>query len=204
MINDFIELLAKEGVSPLFAGFLAATAATFGALASLVVSGRTVYINSVTAERSRWIEKLRANIGKLSTAIIYLHISMNAESLDDSSKDRVHAKTVELLEAVSSLGLQLNPNGVIDGNVLKIVELIINAVEDKNRLDEAHGLLMTHSRWLLKEEWEKVKAEASGPLSKIWWRWKRSLRLRRYRKYAAAEGNIQRVLGSGSFLTGRV
>jgi len=86
---------------------------------------------------------------------------------------------------------------------LKIVELIINAVEDKNRLDEAHVLLMTHSRWLLKEEWEKVKAEASGPLSKLWWRWKKSLRLRRYRKYAAAEGNIQRVLGSGSFLTGR-
>lgn len=203
MINDFIELLAKEGVSPLFAGFLAATAATFGALASLVVSGRTVYINSVTAERSRWIEKLRANIGKLSTAIIYLHITMNAESLDDRSKDMVHAKTLELLEAVSSLGLQLNPNGVIDGNVLKIVELVINAVEDKNHLDEAHVLLMTHSRWLLKEEWEKVKAEASGPLSKLWWRWKKSLRLRRYRKYAAAEGNIQRVLGSGSFLTGR-
>lgn len=201
MFSDFISLLAKEGVSPLFVGILAAIAATFGALASLLVSGRTVYINSVTAERSRWIEKLRGNIGKLSTALIYLHLSIKAKELDDSSKDRLQAKTVELLEAISELGLQLNPNGLIDGNVLRIVELIINAVEDQKRLDEAHTLLMTHSRWLLKEEWEKVKAEASGPVSKLWWRYKRFLRLRSYRKYAANEGNIKRVLGSGSFLT---
>ena len=193
MITEFLALLAKEGVSPLFVGILAAIAAIFGALASLIVSGRTVYINSVTVERSKWIEKLRNNLAKLSGNLILYHLIGRIENKTEAQQNTYDKAGVEFVELLSTLILQLNPNGKIDGNLIKIIIGVNDHTDDLEKLQPYHDLLIGHSQWLLKEEWEKVKAEASGPLSRLWWRWKRFRRMQKYDAYLRSEGSLNAI-----------
>jgi hypothetical protein len=90
--------------------------------------------------------------------------------------------------------LQLNPFGLIETNVAKILKKMPSLAEKKDgkELREADDLLIAHSRWLLKAEWEKVKYEASGLLRPFLWV-KGKWYLHRYKNFSAGEGCLNKI-----------
>jgi hypothetical protein len=82
------------------------------------------------------------------------------------------------------------PFGPIDKNIIALVELI-SAFAESNlsiQLIEADNLLIAHSQWLLKAEWEKAKVEAGGLLARMYAPANARLHLRRYRLFCENEG----------------
>jgi hypothetical protein len=140
-----------------------------GFVAQTLIAGRNVYINSITAERSKWLDKLRINLSayySLSASITYRQRTLAAITDDDIRKQQVAGRYTDLEkleERASLLRLQLNPQGDIDGNVLAIIEAL-QAHQDHKGPDipALRELVISHAQWLLKAEWEKVKWEAGG------------------------------------------
>ena len=132
-------------------------------------SKKTAFINTVTNERVKWLDKLRINI---STFTGLTHTW--TRSSDNDSKD-----SKRILEEIDKLRylirLQLNPKTIenqpnvdkrIEELLLKIPELT-DPTERKN-LTEAIEKLIVNSQELLKNEWDKVKEEAKkGELKNV-------------------------------------
>lgn len=147
--------------------FIALCGVAISALVALMTARRSVYISSVTAERSKWIEKLRSNISDLlglCSAIQLFRISgHSSEQEQQENIERLHQAD----RLVALITLQLNPsdeNG-IDGNLVNHLNAIVEKAdkEGSSYRDEERKFIR-HSQFMLKEEWEKVKAEARGPL----------------------------------------
>lgn len=139
----------------------AVIAAIISGIISFYGSARGVYINSVTAERSKWIEKLRLNIATYTGTLRTLHNRMLA---DPKYRESDHFRDLisRINDLIPLIKLQLNPRGDIDKNIIYLIEKIppiAENAEDK-RVAQAESLLIGHSQWLLKTEWEKVKKEA--------------------------------------------
>ena len=177
---------------------IAAAIALFGALISAIIalsiSRRATYLTSVTAERSKWIDKLRANISELAGLCSYLKYKtvLAPNYFESPDYDEVF-RQIEKLAAMTRL--QLNPNGPIDSNILEIVEDIASLSQQRTdyRFYAAQWLLIRHSQWLLKEEWEKVKSEAAGTGRRVAAAIKRWRRLRAYRIFCAGDGSLTRL-----------
>jgi hypothetical protein len=123
---------------------------------SKLISGRTLYINAVTVERSKWIDKLRDNIAKCSGDLrtlsykveaAYARIAVAPVNLQE--QDDLVEKINRLISLVS---LQLNPFGEIDKNILTILAKMPALAGSPNgqKLRIADELLIKHSQWLLK------------------------------------------------------
>ena len=149
---------------------IAAIIAFFGvvlsALISLAISRRSSFIMAVTAERSKWIDKLRENIAELLSlfSAIYLMKEKNTPEAD--------AKREKADRLIAVITMQLNPENEIDKNMIALLPNLIASVEANS--DEYRGIeeeFIIHAQFLLKEEWEKVKFEAMG-----WILWVLSLR----------------------------
>lgn len=183
--------IAAIPLAGVFGGF---TAQTF-------IAGRNVYINSITAERSKWIDKLRYNLAAFRAAIDALRVRRAFLARNKGASSLTDKDIFEITERIdtfsATLQLQLNPSGPIDGNVAALVIGLrrFHAVEGPT-LNKVEELLIEHSQWLLKAEWEKVKWEARG-----WtWRWLHRHdsrnRLADYRKWVASYGAIRPALAS--------
>lgn len=106
------------------------------------------------------------------------------------------AKTLaEINNLISLIRLQLNPFGPIERQVAAILEKMPTLADEKDgaKLRKADDLLIAHSRWLLKAEWEKVKYEARGPLIRPFLSVKQKWFLRRYRQFCAGEGCLNNI-----------
>jgi hypothetical protein len=94
-----------------------------GAVASWLVAGRGVYINSITAERSKWLEKLRESISTFQAAVSTYAFRHNLPVIREEVADQ--SKIFEEIERTSRLAsaiqLQLNPAGEVDRNILVLV-----------------------------------------------------------------------------------
>jgi len=174
---------------------IAALIALFGALTSAIIalsiSRRSAYLTSVTAERSKWIDKLRINIAELSGLCSYLNYkSVMISNYWETSEYDEMLRQIEKLEAL--IRLQLNPRGLIDQNIISIVQVIARLAQNRtdNRFYDAQWLLILHSQWLLKEEWETVKSEAAGSVRRIAAAIKRWRRERAYRSFCTDEGSL--------------
>jgi hypothetical protein len=141
---------------------VAIVAAIIGGSVSYVIAARNVYISSITAERSKWIDKLRINLAAYSAAIAHTKLRIVGEQQNQAVLVREKLEQVNDLAAL--IQLQLNPRGVIDQNILRLVEtIVIRSSTTVKLIQRADDLLIAHSQWLLKAEWEKVKYEARGP-----------------------------------------
>lgn len=172
-----------------------------GALASWLVAGRNVYINSITAERSKWLEKLRSSISEFQAAVNTYNLKDSLlvewpERTPESIPEIPLGEMLEPLERISRLAatiqLQLNPDGVIDTNIIALVRQMSSSRHGDGKLIvRAEDLLTRHSQWLLKAEWEKVKWEAGSLVYKAnHWNDERR-RLQAYRIFASGEGKIE-------------
>ena len=172
--------------------------AVVAGLVSLWVSARTRYINAVTAQRSEWIEKLRNNIAKYSGTARSLHYKM-AKDPKATASPEYDALILAANDLIPLIRLQLNPFGEIDQNIIRIIDRVALFAEKKDgsKLDKADALLIAHAQWLLKAEWEKVKSESRGILSKPY-AWIRVFKYSRaYRRFCKAEGNLSALADEG-------
>ena len=117
--------VAQDGArSSVVAAWFTATAAFFAtvvsALVSYLVSRRSVYINSVTAERSKWIEALRGTISKFSGAAGRVSARRRESKYDESRDWADDTENLQIL--LSDLTLRLNPTEPEARNLLRAVK----------------------------------------------------------------------------------
>jgi hypothetical protein len=136
------------------------------AVISLLVARRATYLNAVTAERSKWIDKLRSNISELVAQAYTLDVLLYWGDKYEGSKDYDVAVN-GLLHTMTLVRLQLNPGGDIDANILSLLNAIRQNVGEQD-YGNLERLFVRHIQWLLKEEWEKVKFEARGFWGRLW------------------------------------
>jgi hypothetical protein len=150
-------------------------------------SRRTIYVNAVTAERSKWIEKLRQNIAEFAGLTHY----WVASKVEDRSLERQSDESESILRQLDKLRmlirLQLNPQGEIDQRILRLITDIPNLTHhpETELLVMAEEQLIAHAQWLLKAEWEKVKVESGGMIAQLLRPWRDARYLRRYRRFCA-------------------
>jgi len=171
------------------------------AIIALSIARRNTYLTTVTAERSKWIDKLRNNISEFAAICAYVQQryfmdKISYGSLSDAPpKFRNSPEHDELMRKLENLEaliqLQLNPRGTIDRNILTVIQRIRHlAVQGDSLVFSAHWLLIGHSQWLLKEEWETVKFEAAGWSRRLILIVKRWRRARAYRAFCRDDGSL--------------
>ncbi|MCG9559869.1 hypothetical protein [Vibrio kanaloae] len=120
---------------------------------------KTSYINSVTAERVKWINILRENVSKY-TGLTYHWVVSEIDPDSKESKEIIR----ELDQLNMLIRLQINPKEDLGKKVIahldKIPDLTHKSYEAelKSKLHE----MVKDVQELLKEEWDKVKDEAEN------------------------------------------
>jgi hypothetical protein len=148
---------------------------------NLRTSKKTAFINSVTAERVKWIQKLRENLSTFCGLSYHMHYTPDyrVANLQELRQYREFAQYVDYMEKrgkemieecdklVMMIKLQLNPDGTQDKEIIKLLDIIPKIKDDRHELFEAKlSEIIGHAQILLKEEWEKVKDESEkGRLS---------------------------------------
>jgi hypothetical protein len=146
-------ILAAGVVVTLFLGL-------WNAFANFRAGQRTMFVNTVTSQRIKWIEQLRQDISTFS-GLVY-HWAMT--DLTDTKEKQQIVKEIDRLNHV--IRLRLNPAGTHDKVIEAILAEIPKHTEDQTKIKELLEQLTVTSQALLKEEWEKVKVESKkGPLS---------------------------------------
>jgi hypothetical protein len=132
----------------------------WNAFANLRSDQRTMFVNTVTSQRIKWIEQLRQDISTFS-GLVY-HWAMT--DLTDTKEKQQIIKEIDRLNHV--IRLRFNPAGEHDKVIEGLLADIPEHTEDQEKIKELLEKLTITSQALLKEEWEKVKAESrKGPLS---------------------------------------
>lgn len=186
-------IFVTNGGATVIAAVIALIGAIVGVSASALVSRRSAFINAVTAERSKWIDKLRLNLADYYSATTNLHLL----ALQVPASSKTFEASPDLVREVDKLGslirLQLNPRGSIDQNIILLLGVIPKIAKSRDDLEAASNLLILHSQWLLKEEWEKVKQESGGIVG----RWRgvtaRKGRAAEYEKFCESIGSLAKV-----------
>jgi hypothetical protein len=165
-------------------------------IVSLLVARRSTYLNAVTAERSKWIDKLRTNIVEMVAVAHELDVKLYRERDGEFQRSDDYDKlTRDITEKIALLRLQLNPEGPIDRNILSLLTAFRAQVGDQG-YHRFEGVFVRHVQWLLKEEWEKVKYEARGWFGRLWALYQRHARKVAYEQFCETdEGVVSRWTG---------
>jgi hypothetical protein len=132
-------------------------------VANFRASRTTSFINTVTSQRIKWIEQLRQDIA----AYCGLTYTWCFSEIEGKPQEFEVLKEIDRLRHV--IRLRLNPDGTFDRKIQALVNRIPELTDSSKReeLKKALGELVEISQVLVKEEWEKVKAESEhGNLKK--------------------------------------
>ena len=144
----------------------AALTALIALVVSLINSYKTTqlhisnsFVFTVTAERVKWIGNLRENISQFSSLIYDLY-QLNGDDEILQVKKR-HEIVVELKRLQTLIRLQLNPKAFWDQRISLILHEIFNEIEryPHVQVDPKMNELISATQAMLKEEWDRVKAE---------------------------------------------
>lgn len=125
-------------------------------------SQRTMFINTVTTQRIKWIEQLRQDISTFSGLTYHWCFTDVAGKPEESEM----LKEIDRLRHV--IRLRLNPSEEPDKTIEQLIGQIprLTGSDQQQQLVEALEELTRTTQRLLKQEWEKVKSESKqGDLS---------------------------------------
>jgi len=150
------------------------------------IAKSTKYIDTITSERIKWIEKIRLELADLNSIFLIIikdyHLILELEANKDEHNDVLLAadtlrRTSELnreitsfsrsdiLRKINTIRLRLNP--VEDEKLLNCLHdlnlfilLIHTTREDVIKAWKSNSTLIDLTQDMLKQEWEKVKREA--------------------------------------------
>jgi len=124
---------------------------------NIYINRRTTYINSVTAERVKWINALRENVSKYA-GLTYNWVISDVEEESDESKEIL--KEIDQLRIL--IQLQINPNEKLGKKIIGWIDTISSHTHEsqKEELKKDLKSMVTDVQELLKIEWDKVKDEA--------------------------------------------
>ena len=146
-------VLAAGVVVTLFLG-------VWNAVSNHYFNKRTTFVNTVTAQRIKWIEQLRQDISTFS-GLTY-HWCHRAP--DDPEESRKIIQQIDCLRHV--IRLRLNPAGQHDSEIERLLDVIPQHTNAPDTIANLLEQLTKTTQNLLKDEWEKVKQESSrGPRS---------------------------------------
>jgi hypothetical protein len=134
----------------------------WNAIANFRSSRRTIFINTVTSQRVKWIEQLRQDISTFSG----LTHTWCFSALSGKPQEYEVLREIDRLRHV--IRLRLNPAGTHDKKIEELIQRIPNLTHETQQKELTKALedLTVTAQQLLKEEWEKVKLEAqNGNLS---------------------------------------
>lgn len=126
--------------------------------ANRALKNRTHFVGTITAERIKWLEKIRVDISRFS-GLTSFWVKNLRDTENEESKDVL--KEIDVLRVM--IKLRLNPEGIHDKEIMKLLDSIPQCTNQTNlsaitsQLDQ----LTIHSQKLLKEEWERVKTEST-------------------------------------------
>lgn len=192
------QIAAEFAESPVVAAWFTAGGAIFAALVSALVSylvaHRSVYINAVTAERSKWIEAMRSTISSYSG----LAGKMSARQKQDPKyqKGAEFAADGELLQKLlSDLTLRLNPTEQEARDLLRVAKKLDQTVRLHRQVDYTlvNEIMIRHAQWVTKAEWEQVKREASGVLAGPYFLYRKWRRGRAYLAFLKSDGSLDQL-----------
>lgn len=132
-------------------------------LYNLKINKKTIFINTVTAERIKWIGKLRENI----SAFCGLSYHWVFTGIENQEKSNEVIKEIDRLRMM--IKLQLNPDGPLDIRLMRLIDEIVglavpkgipNLGEIRAKFEEKINEMIQTGQLLLKAEWEKVKEES--------------------------------------------
>jgi hypothetical protein len=151
----------KDGltIASIFASF---AIGAMGLAIGLRNSKKTIFINSVTASRVKWIETVRNSIAEFCGLTLHLALT----EMDPKEKRQIIEKIDRLRFVIK---LQLNRSDKFDKRIIDKVNLIPNLTDPRkiNELEKELNELVEQTQDLLKLEWEGVKEETmKGNLSK--------------------------------------
>jgi len=178
---DYLKVFLESASAGVVAALIALTGAVFAAIATFLSSRRSIYVTSVTVQRLKWIGEMRENIATLSAHLFALDILSSADPKYEQSPE-FRTSVHEVHRLVSLIRLQLNPFGLIDRNVLSILDDLEQST-GRSWLRYNYSLI-GHTQWLLKGEWEHVKWEAAGFVMRRWISIKLAFHRRRYLAHA--------------------
>lgn len=187
MTEIFDDLSKNPQMIPIVTAIIALTGVALSAFVAFTVSKKSAYITAVTAERSKWIDKLRENIAELLAVCGSIHMA-----LPDKTSDVALAKRSEAGRFIALITLQLNPfdKSGIDQNLIEFLPKLVQSSESESGgYRESERQFVRHAQFLLKEEWEKVKSEAKGAMLALLTgtACKRRKRAKEYRKFCETD-----------------
>jgi len=156
MIFETKDLVALFGIG---ITFLVSVASLFVGLRN---SKKTLFINSVTASRVKWIDTVRNSIAEFCGLTLHLALT----EIDEKEKRQIIEKIDRLRFLIK---LQLNRSDKFDKRIIDKINLIPDLTDPRkiNELEKEIDELIIQTQDLLKLEWEGVKEETKkGNLSK--------------------------------------
>ncbi|MGI4948746.1 MAG: hypothetical protein ACRYHC_08645 [Janthinobacterium lividum] len=170
------------------------------AFTSLWSAGRTTYVNTITAERTKALSELRRDLAEFSTALSTLALDRRLRS--DAAKKAGGAEAVLTFDQITgsfekfermenTIRLRLTPGRQVDRIITLIMaECGISIVDDLTLTSKMNRLFCLHSQWLIREEWESIKWEAGGIVYKLLHCLQANARSRAYQKFLKGEGEF--------------
>lgn len=159
MINVPVETAASnhaltwEGI----VAILAIVVSLLSILLNFYMNKKTSFINTVTAERVKWLNKLRDNISSFCGLTHHWVMS----NIDDQKKQEILQELDKLRYLIK---LQLNPfnpkEKELYNKIAKKIDEIPDLTDKEDKFKNAFNELISESQVVLKNEWEKVKDEA--------------------------------------------
>jgi hypothetical protein len=204
-LNELWTKITKDiATSPVVAAWFTTVGAVIVALISALVSSfvahRSVYINTVTTERSRWIEAMRKIISTYSGAAGKISARRKLDSQYEKSADWA-SDTENLQKLLSDLTLRLNPTEVEAKHLLTAAKTLDRAarIHSPAAFILANEVMVRHAQWVAKAEWERVKQEASGWLATPIFAWRNLRRQQAYNAFLQTDGSLHRLdlIGAG-------
>lgn len=148
-------------ITALITSLVALVIGLFNAYVNLRVNRKTSFINTVTNERIKWLDKLRENLSNFSAQVYELGQTSTGPELGLGTPE-YEEKLIKIRRIQIMLKLQLNPNDIHDQTVTDLIDEIFDLIErsDLDEIPDKMDSLVSATQSMLKAEWEKVKHES--------------------------------------------